>query len=122
VCLVVSEGWTGLGRAGLAGPRRQGLGWPQTRWARANDGEFSSGEFECARRSVVDASVGFIGAGAHRGHGRGSARRGVGRRRALARQSASNTWSFSSALAPQLTQVANVQILAKIRRESFPGT
>jgi hypothetical protein len=30
---------------------------------------------------VADASVGFIGAGAHRGHGRGSARRGVGRGR-----------------------------------------
>jgi hypothetical protein len=28
VYLVVSEGWTGLGRAGLAGPRRQRLGWP----------------------------------------------------------------------------------------------
>jgi hypothetical protein len=27
VYLVVSEGWTGLGRAGLAGPRWQGLGW-----------------------------------------------------------------------------------------------
>ena len=44
VYLVVFEGWTGLGRAGLAGPRRQGLGWPQTRRARANDGELSSGE------------------------------------------------------------------------------
>jgi hypothetical protein len=67
---------------------------------------------ERARRSVADALVGFIGAGAHRGHGRGSARRGVGRVRALARQSASNTWSFPSALVPQLTQVANVRILA----------
>jgi hypothetical protein len=37
-------------------------------------------------------------------------------------QSASNTWSFHSARVPQLTQVANVRILAKIRRESFPGT
>jgi hypothetical protein len=44
VHLVVSEGWTGLGRAGLAGQRRQGLGWPQTRRAWANDGELSSGE------------------------------------------------------------------------------
>jgi hypothetical protein len=40
VCSVVSEGWTGLGKAGLAGLRRQGLGWPRTRRARANDGEF----------------------------------------------------------------------------------
>jgi hypothetical protein len=77
---------------------------------------------ECARRSVLDASVGFIGAGAHRGHGRGSARRGVWRGRALARQSASNTCKFSSALVPQLTQVANVRILAEIRRGSTPGT
>ena len=40
VCSLVSEGWTGLGRAGLAGLWRQGLGWPRTRRARANDGEF----------------------------------------------------------------------------------
>jgi hypothetical protein len=44
VCLVVSEDWTGLGKAELAGLRRQGLGWPRTRRARANDGELSSGE------------------------------------------------------------------------------
>jgi hypothetical protein len=44
VCSLVSEGWTGLGRAGMAGLRRQGLGWPRTRRARANDGELSSGE------------------------------------------------------------------------------
>ena len=44
VCLVFSEGWTGLGRTWLAGLRRQGLGWPRTRRARANDGELSSGE------------------------------------------------------------------------------
>jgi hypothetical protein len=43
-CLVVLEGRTRLGKAGLAGPRRQGLGWPRTRRARANDGELSSGE------------------------------------------------------------------------------
>jgi hypothetical protein len=40
VCLVLSEGRTGLGRAWLAGLRRQGLGWSLTRRARANDGEF----------------------------------------------------------------------------------
>jgi hypothetical protein len=44
VCSVVSGGRTGLGKAGLAGLRRQGLGWPRTRRARANDGELSSGE------------------------------------------------------------------------------
>jgi hypothetical protein len=40
VCSVVSEGRTGLGKAGLAGLRRQGLGWPRTRRARANDDQF----------------------------------------------------------------------------------
>jgi hypothetical protein len=44
VCSVFSEGLTGLGKAGLAGLRRQGLGWPRTRRARAHDGELSSGE------------------------------------------------------------------------------
>jgi hypothetical protein len=43
-CTLASEGWTGLGRAGLAGLRRQWLGWSRTRRARANDGELSSGE------------------------------------------------------------------------------
>jgi hypothetical protein len=43
-CTLASEGWTGLGRAGLAGLRRQWLGWPRTRRAWANDGELSSGE------------------------------------------------------------------------------
>jgi hypothetical protein len=40
VCTVFSEGWTGLGRAQLAGLRWQGLGWPRTRRARANACEF----------------------------------------------------------------------------------
>jgi hypothetical protein len=44
VCSLVSESRTGLGKAGLAGLQRQGLGWPRTRCARANDGELSSGE------------------------------------------------------------------------------
>ena len=43
-CTLVSEGWIGLGRAGLAGLRRLWLGWPRTRRARANGGELSSGE------------------------------------------------------------------------------
>jgi hypothetical protein len=43
-CTLVSEDWTGSGKAGLAGLRRQWLGWPRTRRARANDGELSSGE------------------------------------------------------------------------------
>ena len=40
VCSLVSEGRTGLGKAWLAGLRWQGLGWPRTRHARANAGEF----------------------------------------------------------------------------------
>jgi hypothetical protein len=44
VCSLVSKGWTGSGKAGLAGLRRQGLGWPRTRRERANGGELSSGE------------------------------------------------------------------------------
>jgi hypothetical protein len=44
VCSLVSEDWTRLGKAWLADLRRQGLGWLRTRRARANGGEFSSGE------------------------------------------------------------------------------
>jgi hypothetical protein len=55
VCTLVSEGWTGLGKAALAGLRRQWLGWPRARRARANGGELSFGEVwacaeECSRR------------------------------------------------------------------------
>jgi hypothetical protein len=39
-CSVVSEGRTGLGKTWLASLRRQGLGWPRTCRAQANDGEF----------------------------------------------------------------------------------
>jgi hypothetical protein len=44
----------------------------------------SSGEVERVRKGMVDVWVGFIGAGAHGEHWRGSARRGIGRGRALA--------------------------------------
>ena len=44
LCTLVSEGWTGLGKAGLADLRRQWLGWPRTRRVRANSGELSSCE------------------------------------------------------------------------------
>jgi hypothetical protein len=44
LCTLVSEVWMGLGEAGLAGLRRKWLEWPQTRRARANGGELSSGE------------------------------------------------------------------------------
>jgi hypothetical protein len=43
-CTLASEGWTGLGKAGLAGLWRKWLGWPRTRRARANGGELSSSE------------------------------------------------------------------------------
>jgi hypothetical protein len=75
-------------------------------------------KFERARKTVADAWEGFIGAGAGWPLARRGARAGVLWRT----QSASNTWSFHSVRVPQLTQVANVRILAKIRRESFPGT
>jgi hypothetical protein len=39
-CTVFSEGWTGLGRALVAGLRWQGLGWPRARRARGNVGGF----------------------------------------------------------------------------------
>jgi hypothetical protein len=60
-----------------------------------------SGEVESTRGSTVEASVGFIGAGASRRHGRGSARRrarGIGLGVLWRAQSASNTWKCSSAL------------------------
>jgi hypothetical protein len=44
LCTLVSEGWMGLGQAGLTGLWRQWLGWPRTRRARANGGELGSGE------------------------------------------------------------------------------
>jgi hypothetical protein len=78
--------------------------------------------FERARKSVVDARAAFIGAGAGHSVSWPLARRGTRAGVLWHAQSASNTWSFSSTRVPQLTQVANVRILAKIRREFFPGT
>jgi hypothetical protein len=37
-------------------------------------------------------------------------------------QGASNTWRCSSAHVQQLAEIANVRILAKIRRRPLPGT
>jgi hypothetical protein len=122
VCSVVSGGQTGLGKAGLAGLRRQGLG---CRGHAANGQTTVSSapvRFECARKSVVDTRASFIGAGAGHGIGWPLAQRGARAGVLWRAQSASNTWSFSSARVPQLTQVAKVRILAKIRCESFPGT
>jgi hypothetical protein len=79
-------------------------------------------KFKRAQKSVADAWVGFIGAGVGQGTGWPLARRGARAGVLWRTQSASKMWSFQSARVPQLTQVANVRILAKIRRESFPGT
>jgi hypothetical protein len=40
VCIVLSAGWTGLGRVLLAGLRWRGIGRPRARHARANAGGF----------------------------------------------------------------------------------
>jgi hypothetical protein len=40
VCIVFSEGWTGLGRVLLAGLRWRGIGRPRASRARANAGGF----------------------------------------------------------------------------------
>jgi hypothetical protein len=40
VCIVLSAGWTGLGRVLLAGLRWRGIGRPRARRARANAGGF----------------------------------------------------------------------------------
>jgi hypothetical protein len=88
VFTVFSEGWTGLGRARLAGLRWQGLGWPRTRRARQTPVSLSSGEVERVRRGMVKVPGRFIGAGMGHGAGLALARREareVGRGRALAR-------------------------------------
>ena len=48
--------------------------------------------------------------------------RGPGRWRALARQTASNTWRFVSSSVQMSPEVANVRIFAKVRRRPLPGT
>jgi hypothetical protein len=71
-----------------------------------------SGEVESAWGSMVEALACFIGAGA--------------RARALGVlwhvQGTSNTRRCSSAHVQKLAEIANVQILAKIRRRPLPGT
>jgi hypothetical protein len=83
------------------------------------------GEVESAGGRTAEALAGFIGAGV--GRDMGVAWRGAGARvRApgvLWRvQGASNTWRCSSALVQKLAEIANVRILAKIRRRPLPGT
>jgi hypothetical protein len=53
---------------------------------------------------------------------RGAGRVGSGAGVLWRAQSTSNTWKFSSARVQQLTKIASVRILAKIRHRSLPGT
>jgi hypothetical protein len=87
VCTVFSEGWTGLGRAWLAGGGR-GSGGRGHAVHEQTPVSLSSGEVERVRRGTVKVPGHFIGAGAGHGAGLALARRGareVGRGRALAR-------------------------------------
>jgi hypothetical protein len=84
-----------------------------------------SGEVESERGRTVEASAGFISAGAGSGTGlawRGAGRAGSGAGRALGGQGASNTWRCVSALVQTLAEIANVRILGKILRRPLPGT
>jgi hypothetical protein len=116
---------------------RVGWGWGQLDWlvyggsGSGGRGHTAHGQttvnwipvrLERARKSVTDAREGFIGAGVGQGADWPLARRRARGGVLWQAQGTSNTWSLQSARVPQLTQVANVRILAKIRRESFPGT
>jgi hypothetical protein len=84
-----------------------------------------SGEVESERGHTVEALAGFIGAGAS--NGTGSAWHDAGRAGSASGvlwrvQGASNTWWCVSALVQKLAEIANVRILAKIRRRPLPGT
>jgi hypothetical protein len=75
-CTVYSEGRARLGKALLAGLRWRGIGWPRVRRLQGQTPVISgSGEVERARRSTVDVSGGFIGAGAGNSVGSALARR-----------------------------------------------
>jgi hypothetical protein len=84
-----------------------------------------SGEVESERGRTVEASAGFIGAGAGGalawlGAGRGARGRAPG---VLWRgQGVSNTWRCVSALVQTLAEITNVRILAKILRRPLPST
>jgi hypothetical protein len=115
----VGRGWEGLGWPVYGGRGSGGRG-------HAAHGQtpvsLSSGEVERARKGTVKVTGRYIGAGAGHGVGWPLARRGARAGVLWRAQSASNTWRFSSIRVLQLAQVASVRILAKIRRESFPGT
>jgi hypothetical protein len=69
VCLVLSEGRTGLGKAWLAGLRWQGSGGRGHAVHGQTPVSLSSGEVERARKGTVKVTGRYIGAGA--GHGVG---------------------------------------------------
>jgi hypothetical protein len=115
VCTVFSEGWTGLGKGSVG---RSTVAGGSGGRGHAVHGQtpvvLGSGEVERVRRGTVKVPGCFIGAGVGHGAGWALARRGArGARvgRALASQSASNTWSLLSALVLAPAEQPNVQIL-----------
>jgi hypothetical protein len=125
-CTVFSEGWTGLGRALLAGLRWQGLGWPRARRARGKRRWFRAPVRSSVRGGVQSKSLGALQAWvratlpAGLWRDAGQARSGAGM--LWRAQNASNTWRCSSARVQKLAEITNVRILAKIRRRPLPGT
>jgi hypothetical protein len=59
-CIVFSEGWTGLGRALLAGLRWQGLGRPRARRARGKRRWFRAPVRSSVRGGVRSKSLGAL--------------------------------------------------------------
>jgi hypothetical protein len=119
------EGWTGLGMALLAGLRRRVLGRPLAHCVQGNSGDLLL-RWGRERAGAYGWSPGWL---YKRGRGQGTrawlgAARGT-RGQALGVlwcvQGASNTWRCSFAHVQKLV-VANVRILAKIRRRPPPGT
>jgi hypothetical protein len=118
------EGWTGLGMARLAGLWWRVLGRPLARRVQ--------GKLRRSRAPVRSRACGGVrlkpwlalwrgqGTQAWLGAARGARVRALG---VLWRvQCASNTCRCSSAHVQKLAEIANVRILAKIRRRPLPGT
>jgi hypothetical protein len=59
-CTVLSEGWTGLGEALLAGLWWQGLGWPRARRARGKRRWFRAPVRSSMRGGVRSKSLGAL--------------------------------------------------------------
>jgi hypothetical protein len=122
-CTVSFKGRAWLGRALLAGLRWQGLGWPRARRAQGKHRWFRAPE-RSSVRGRVRSTPGVIYRREQATRARlGVARGARGRARACSgAQDASNTWRCSSARVQKLAEIANVRILAKIRRRPLPGT